>query len=505
MYLRTIIKIGLTLVLFLSFVFPTKGQQREAAQDIIQKIEKQPEAISIDQAIQIALANNTEIKRSLLSVRDADQDVRTAWSNVLPEISSSANYTRNLEIPVNFIPEVVFDPQGDPDNLVPVAFGTDNNWQGGFTVSQTIFNGQAFVGISTSSLFKAAQSEGMRATAQGIVTQTRAAFYQTLIAKEQVRLQQSRLDRVQENLEDTRKRFEQGLVDEYAVMQLEVQLENIRPELTSAEFSEREAIRSLLDTMGLPVSLSLDVRGDLSSFDIQATEAAEPENQALKKVDRMTELTLEADSAMLKQAFDLRGDLRMLDVQQQLQDKRIQAQRSQYLPSITASYNLQWSAAQPGNPVFFGTEQQRARSQTFMVGLQLPIFQGFSRDAAIQQSQIQKKDLQLQEYQARRTAESEITSAEEGIREAFQNESARRRALEQAETGYERALKRYQNGLGSQQEVTDAELQLREAEGGYAQMVFNYLTAKAQYDQAIGKVPFVEEDVEEIKANIELE
>ncbi|SHG04131.1 Outer membrane protein TolC [Fodinibius roseus] len=486
--------------------FSAQAQQPDSTdRTTFEQIRGQPQAVSVDQAIQIALANNTEIKRSLLSVRDADQQVRTAWSNVLPEVTSSANYTRNLEVPVNFIPEVVFDPEGDPDTLVPVAFGTDNNWQGGFTVSQTLFNGQAFVGVSTSSLYKAAQTEGMRATAQGIVTQTRMAYYQVLIAREQVRLQQSRLNRVEENLEDTRTMYEQGMVDEYAVIQLEVQLENIRPELTSAEFSKREAVRNLLDTMGLPVSLGLEVEGDLSRFDIRSESVEHGENRALKEVDRMTPLSMESDSMLLRRAFDYRGDLRMLDIRQQLQEKRIQAEKSKYLPSVTASYNLQWSAAQAGTPVFFGSEQQRARSQTFMIGLQLPLFQGFSRDAAIQQAQIQQKDLQLQEYQAKRTAESELTAAEEGIREAFQVEQARKRALEQAQIGYERALKRYQNGLGSQQEVNDAELQLREAETGYAQTVFNYLSAKAQYDQAVGQVPYVEEDTDAIRKNIELE
>ncbi|PAU94935.1 hypothetical protein CK503_05555 [Aliifodinibius salipaludis] len=500
-----LIKIGLLFMLSLSLAGTVFGQQQDTLQSAFKQIEEEPGAISLDQAIQISLANNTEIKRSLLSVRDADQQVRTAWSNVMPEITSSANYTRNLEIPVNFIPEVVFDPAGDPDNLVPVAFGTDNNWQGGFTVSQTLFNGQAFVGVSTSSLFKTAQSEGLRATAQGIVTQTRMAYYQVLIAKEQVRLQQSRLERIKENLEDTKKSYEQGLVDEYAVMQLEVQLENIKPELTSAEFSQKEAVRNLLDAMGLPVSLSLNVKGDLSDFDIQAPNTSKEENKALKKVDRMTPLSLESDSTLLERAFDMRGDLRVLDVRQQLQEKQIKAQKSKYLPSIVANYNLQWSAAQAGTPVFFGSERQRARSQTFMIGVQLPIFQGFQRDAAIQQAQIQKKDLQLQEYQTKRNAESEITSAEESIKEVFEVETARKRALDLAQEGYDRALKRYQAGLGSQQEVTDAELQLREAEVGYAQMVFNYLAAKAQYDQAVGEVPFVEKNVEPIKEKIELE
>jgi outer membrane protein TolC len=189
----------------------------------------------------------------------------------------------------------------------------------------------------------------------------------------------------------------------------------------------------------------------------------------------------------------------VLDVQEQLQDKQVRAEISKYLPTVTASYNLQWTAAQSGQPVFFGTEDIRARSQMVMIGVQVPIFQGFRRDAAIQQAKIQRKNVRLQQRQTKRKAESEIISAEENIREAFQVEAARKRAVEQARRGYDRALKRYQNGMGSQQEVTDAELQLREAEIGYAQTVFSYLSAKAQYDQAIGLVPFVNEDGEELK------
>ncbi len=80
------------------------------------------------------------------------------------------------------------------------------------------------------------------------------------------------------------------------------------------------------------------------------------------------------------------------------------------------------------------------------------------------------------------------------MNEAIETAPARERALELAQEGYERAKARLENGLGSQLDVTNAELQLREAEANYARMVFNYLSAKAQYDQAVGMVPFVDND-----------
>ncbi|MEX0844965.1 MAG: TolC family protein [Balneolaceae bacterium] len=493
--------IGILMIIFCTGLFSTQSK----AQDINQAEDTLTQTLDIEQAIQISLANNTQMKRSLLSVRDADQQIRTAWSNVMPSVAANANYTRNLEVPVNFIPAIIFDQNADPDELIPVAFGTDNNWQGGFSVSQTLFSGQAFVGISSSELYQTAQTESMRATAQGIVTQTRITYYQALVAKEQYRLISTQIDRIKKNLDDIKKLYEQGFTDEYAVMQLEVQLSNLEPQLTRSAFAVDNALQELLDVMGLPIQLSIDIKGNLSEFNIYDTEAKIEENKSLKKIDKLTPLNLQDDeNALTQQALDLRGDIRILDIQRQLRGKQLDAQKSLYLPNIVASYNLQWSAAQAGTPVVFGTEETRARSQTLMLGVQLPIFQGFRRDAAVQQAKIQVKDSELQLYQAKQTANKEIFSARQGVKQALQTSDALIKAINQANRGYERAVVRYQNGVGSQQEVTDAELQLREAESNYAQMVSGYLSAKAQYDLAIGQVPFIGQDIQEIKENIEL-
>ncbi|HCD50955.1 MAG TPA: hypothetical protein DEQ34_00810 [Balneolaceae bacterium] len=486
---------GTVWLIIISFTFQVKAQSEASGSDTPQ--------ITLIQAIDMALANNTQMKRALLSVKDADQQIRTAWSNVMPSIAASATYTRNLEIPVNFIPAILFDPNAAEGDLVPVAFGTDNSWNGGFSASQIIFNGQAFVGISSAELYKSAQNEALRATSQGIVTQTRITYYQVLIAQEQVRLIKAQYDRIKENLDDTKKLLEQGFTDDYTVLQLEVQLSNVKPQLTNAEFAVENAKRELLDVMGLPLDLTFIVAGNLSSYDIYSNSYADEVNKDLKKVDKKNPYLSNNDSLMFNQAFENRGDLRILDVQNELQNQQLKAQWSQYLPTVAAQYNLMWTAAQPGTPIFFGTEDRRARSQVLGLNVQMPLFQGFKRDAAIQQTRIRIKDIELQQHQSERDAVKELLNAQQTIEEAYLTVEARQKAIQQAKTGYERAIARQKAGVGSQQEVTDANLQLQQAEIGYAQTVFTYLMAKAQYDQAMGKVPFVD-DIKYLKKNIEL-
>lgn len=459
----------------------------------VEEISEQTKPVTLTQAIQIAMANNTDIKRALLELEDADEQVRIAWSEVMPEVSGSATYTRNVEIPVNFVPAQFFDPNAPAGELVPLQFGTDNNWNGGISVNQTLFRGEAIIGISSSELYKAAQAENLRATTQQIVTETRLAYYNVLVSEEQLRLQRETVERLRENLNENKVRAQAGLVDEYAVTQVEVQLKNQEPQLTQARYAVQQAYRELNLVLGIPVELGLSVQGDLSSFNILADEVTGEVNSNIKEVDQMTPYSYEKSKDLMNIATDMRGDIRMLDKQEDLQDRQVKAVKSRFLPTLSANYNLNWSAAQAGSPRFFGTEETRARSQTVALTLSMPLFQGFERSANLQIAKIEQRDLELQREQTERAAKNEIQSARESLNQAIETAPAREDALEQAREGYQRAQARLENGIGTQLDVIEAEFQLRQAEVNYAQMVYNYLSAKAQYDQAIGMVPFVDE------------
>ncbi|MCF7803556.1 MAG: TolC family protein [Candidatus Marinimicrobia bacterium] len=459
----------------------------------------QDRIVTVKQAVEIALANNTQMKQALLSVKDADQQVLSAWGEVMPSISSDMSYTRNMEIPVNFIPARVFDPSAPAGQLVPVQFGTDNNWSGGITINQTLFSGQALVGISSSAVYKLVQSENYRATSQQIVTQTRIAYYNVLIAEERLSLQQASIRRLEKNLKENQARQRAGLLDEYDVLRVEVQLSNQRPQLTQAEYAVSKAYRELKITMGLPLEFDFRVEGNLREYNLSDRSSADSVNASLKSLDTMTPLVLDPSIGLTEKAFDLRGDLRILDARDELTDRQLLAARSRYFPSLSASYQLRWNASERGDPNFFASDRQRARSQAISLSFSLPLFQGMQRHTAVQRAQIQEKEIALQRENARRAAKNEIQSARESIRQALETEEARIKALRQARRGYEIANTRLDQGIGSQLDVTNAEIQYREAELNYAVMVFNYLRAKARYDQALGMVPFVDKTTNPIE------
>ena len=274
---------ALTLLVIVLAFFSGTSEAQNRNLDLVEDL-----TLSLDEAINIAMANNPQLRRAVYSIDDADELVKIAYSEIYPDISASMNYTRNVEIPVNFIPETFFDPQnGDPNKLVPVAFGTDNNWQGGFTVSQTLFRGETIIGLSTSTIFKKVQEEAYRATAQQVVTQTRVAYYSVLVAMEQLRLQESQISRLEQNLNENEKRQQAGLVDEYDVLRLKVQLSNQKPQLVDAQYALEEAYRNLKVVLGISLGIEFEVEGQLNQFDILSPDASVKENEKLKKIDQI--------------------------------------------------------------------------------------------------------------------------------------------------------------------------------------------------------------------------
>lgn len=446
--------------------------------------------LTLEQAIQTALANSSEIKIALLKVARADKDVANAWAEVFPTITASSNYLRNMEIPVNFLPAEVFG--GPPGTFIPVRFGTDNNWQAQLSVTQNLFKGEALIGISSATIYKKVEEESQRATAHQVVTATRNAYYALLLTMEQYNVQRDNVKRLEQNLEENKKRQRAGFLDEYYVLTLEVELKNERPLLAQAENAVENAYRSLNNVMGLPSEMRYRVQGDLITFQISG--AVQAENVQLQEVSRQVPFI--ADSETLEnRARHQRGDLRLLDASKELKNKEIFAYKSRYLPNVSAFYNYNWSAIQGGAPdirAITSPNDQRIRSQVLGVSAQMTLFNGLRRNTVVQKARIERKELEERYNATERTASSEIARATDAVLEATELLPAYDDAVASARRGYEIASSRFSKGLGTQMDVTNALLQLRRAELNRALAAFNYLSAKAGYDLAIGVVPFID-------------
>ena len=467
---------------------------RLAAQEA--RLEPEARTLTIVDAVRAALERNPQIRTARYALEEASGRVTEAWGSVLPHFDFSADYTRNVSPAVNFLPAFIFDPNAGPDEQVAVQFGADNLWTSVVTVEQPIFDGRAFVGVGAAGRYEALQEEILRGETHAVVTRVRTAFYDALLAEEQLRLTDNSVRRVRETLEETRSLNRAGLASEYDVLRLDVELANLEPNLLRAKNALRQARRQLAVELDVDPGDSLGVEGSLATMDLDDVAANAAANRQILAFAGMAVATDESSTdAVVEMARGNRSDLRQLGLTEDLRNAELRAEQAQYLPKVSLFGNYGISASQNGGPDFFG--EPRAYSRRVGLQVTVPIFDGFGREARVDQRRSALRAARSRTRYAQDQAESQVRTLLDQAEEARLRASAQRMTVGQAERGFDIARAQFREGLGSQLELTDAEVALRQSEFNYAQSVYDYLVARARLDEATGRVPFAEPGVGE--------
>jgi outer membrane protein len=448
-----------------------------------------PDTLTLDRAIAIALERSRAIAQAEAAVAGAHGQVREAWASMLPNVSASASYQRNLKVQEAFLPAFFFDSTAGPNDVVPVRIGADNTWFAGLSFSQPLFQASAFVGVGAASRLSTLEEERARGVAQNVVTAVRQRYFDVLLAEESVRLTELSVERVRQTLAETQALNRAGLASSYDVLRLEVQLANLEPNLRRARDGAAAARRALLLEMGRSVDDAIEVAGRLHQMDVLNPDRNTPANTQLLALAG-PEVTADQLPAVSETALARRTDVRQLALSIDLDRARVAVERAEYFPkvSVFGSYNV--NAQDNGGPSFFGENpNQRSTAAFGGIRVELPVFKGFARSARLQQAHAALDQDRAGLAQAREAAVDQLRTVVAALGESRARVASQQRAVAQAQRGFEIASAEYRAGVGSQLQITDAELALRQSEFNYAQAVYDYLTARANLDAARGTVP----------------
>jgi len=447
--------------------------------------------LTLSEAVREAIEGSPRVRTAGYLMEEASGRVSEAWGSVLPSLDLTANYTRNVSPSVNFLPAIFFNPDAGPDEQIAVQFGADNQWQSSLMLSQPLFDGRAFVGVGAAGRYLSLQEEVYRGETQSVVTGVRTAFYDALLAEEQLRLTDNSVSRVRQTLEEMTKLHQAGLASEYDVLRLEVELANLEPNLLRAENARAQARRRLLVELNLDPGEAVEVAGSLATMMLDDLAGNSEANRDILAFTGIGEATAAPSAEVaVEAALEGRSDLRQLELTEDLRQAEIRAEQADYLPKLSLFGTYGVFSSQNGSPEFFG--QPRAYTRQIGVSLTVPVFTGFTRESRVGQLRNALRAARTQTDFARRQTESEVRTLVDQVEESRQRAGAQRLAVGQAERGFEIARAQFREGLGSQLELTDAEVALRQSEFNYAQAVYDYLVAKARLDEATGRIPLVD-------------
>jgi len=468
------------------------------------------QVLTLEDAVTTSLAENASLHMAWRGLDAARAQVREAWGSVMPNVHFSGSFTRNVDVPQFFLPARFMDPEAPADAVVPVQAGSDNVWLAQARAEQPLFNAAAFLGVGAADRYATYEEELVRGEAQQVATRTRLRYYDVLLAQEQMRLTAESVARVERVLDETRSLNRAGLASEYDVLRLEVELSNLSPNLRRSQNAVASARRALAVEMGVD-TVAAELAGSLLALELPARPSGDGDvavavetsagvatmvgasgssSAELGLSRAVAAERLSAEEAVAAAARD-RSDLRQLGLMRGLRETERRVEMSQYLPRVSLFGT--WTVNAQGNdrPTFFG--EHRFTTRAVGIQVEIPLFSGLQRPARLSRMGAVVQQLDAQLTYARENAANEVTTLRDQVLESYDRVLAQRRAVSQAGRGWEIAQAEYRAGTAGQLQVTDAELALRQSEFNYAQAVHDYLTAQAQLDLAIGRVPLVDD------------
>lgn len=388
------------------------------------------------------------------AARNADRDEQIAWTRigqvraqVLPELKAKGGYTRLDEA-------AAFEFDGERFEM-----GLEDNYSAGVEVSQLLYSGGSVrSALKAAKLYREVAQARVRQAKNDLVRDIRTAFNDILLEDEQVKVQEASLAQLEDLLAQAESRHRQQTASEFDVLSARVRVANARPLLIHAR-KQAELARARFRTL---------VQLEAEAFELAGELAFE---QSTRSLAEWQALGLEQRPELVEQ----RKFLGMWEAD-------IRAERGGYLPQIRA-----FAGYDGTNPESGSARESWEWGWSAGVTAEWDVF-----DGALRRNRIREKSLELAKAgetlaDSERQVALEIQSHYLDLQQAAETVSASRDTVELAEKSLEIAKTRYENGLATNLDFTDANLSLSIARLTRLQALHDHMNALARLEQASGE------------------
>jgi len=428
---------------------------------------------TLDEAIDYALENNTEIINAKLKVLDAKKQKIETRAIGLPKLSTSAGYNYFIDIPTQLMPDflspaiygvllkegLVNHPAQSSGNVFPVQFGQKHNLTLSADINSLIFSGEYIVALKTSKVFEDFSHKEMQNVEKSIRDKATEAYLPALMIYENLKILDKNINNLKKMKEDMYEMYKEGFVEKLDADRIKLSLENLKVERENLARQIDIVINALKLTIGFPLKDTLILEDDVESL--------------LAKID---------DSVLFTPLqLNNRPDYKMLEKSLELQELNIKRYKSQYLPTLAGFGS--YSQKMTGN----NSDDLKWYPST-LVGLQMKfnIFDGFSRKAKVQRAKI-SLDMANNNLQNLRNAISmQVQNSRAAYQNALERLNSRENNLKLAQEIYDTTKIKYKEGVGSSIELTQAEQSLYQAQSNMLKAKYDLLNAKIKLKTALG-------------------
>lgn len=411
------------------------------------------------QTIDYSTKNSVLVKNALLDYQIQEQSNRATTSQALPQISGNLGWTDYVQIPTTLLPGEFF---GQPGKYVPVKFGTQYNSTAGVTLTQILFDGQVFVGLQARQASLDFYRKKQEITEQMLRANITKIYYQLLVGKWQIDQIDANIANQEALLHNSTEMFKNGFAEQLDVDKANVQLANLETEKIQVEYQLSNGYLGLKVLIGMPVKDSLHLSDTLT-------------------YDMIRDAVLSDDYK-----YTDRRDYQLLQINRQLNEYNIKRYKKEYIP--TFKLNANYSQNQYTNDFNWG--QKMSWFPTTYVGLSVsvPIFDGFYKAANVRQARLQLQQTVNNVDSLKNRIDNDVKETQLRFTASLATLDYQKKNMDLSAKVYAQTRKKYEQGLGSNLEITTAFNDQRVAQSNYFNALYNAIAARVDYLNAVGKL-----------------
>jgi outer membrane protein TolC len=418
--------------------------------------------MSAPEAIEMAKKYNIMVKASVADLQIQEQTNKEVTALALPKITGTGAATDYFNIPVTLVPGEFFG--GPPGTYTAVKFGQKFITSGGVNLTQTVFDGSVFVGLKARTALLDYYRKAIDLSVENLSVQVYKTYYQLIVSRTQIQLQDSNVKRAAKLLNDTRIMNENGFAEKLDVDKAAVQLTNLQTAKQNTETAIINGFTFLKFLVGVPAQDSIVLTTEFSEADLLGG--------------------VPMDTAY---SYQNRNDFQSLQIQKQLNDFDIRRYQAAYYPTLNLNAAYQKNAA--GNTYDLFTPSGTWFTSSYIgLSLNVPIFEGFAKNARLKKARITAALTNEQVENLKLSIGQEVAQARNTFMNAVRTMTAQKSNMQTADLVYSQTKKKFESGLSTNTDLSNAQQDLITAQYNYVNALYTAVIAKVDFLKAIGKI-----------------
>ncbi|MCB5262202.1 MAG: TolC family protein [Candidatus Cloacimonetes bacterium] len=440
-------------------------------------------AITLDESIELARKNNKNLLMTAEEVSKAEAQYKDVRGSLLPQFSLQGQYglskTYLPDSATGALPSVsnMLDDEPSANDADYLIGGTLDGIMGSMMPSspqdegsvalqvkmdQVVFLGGKLInGIKGAARYRKIQKLNYQVQEQALILSTTELFYQVLLSEKVVGIQRAGLETARRHLARVELLSAEGQVSEFDVLRARLEVAKLEPDVLAAENTYSLALAAFKQKIGY--------------------EAEDLELEGGFILPPIVEMTLAEAQAL---GLENRTELELLDIATEIQQIRYNAEKGNYLPNVALSASAALFTAADEYAIQrddFGTQYSVG------IGFSLPIFTGFSNASKISYARHDLSKAKLQQRDTQELIALDIKQSHQKLQHALQNYEVQAQNIRLATRNLELAQIRYENQVGIQLEVFDAQIMLSSIQLQYYSAIYEVIVSERALSKAIGK------------------